>query len=242
MGILDETVLVAADIGERVHKGFAFVVIADHEKGLERKGLEPLRQPRIGGRLAQFAEIAGHHAKIRIAMPARDVVEAALQAGLRRNDDFNGAEQEGTGLYQVTQKRGKRCSTAVAYLKPAMKRPNLTVETGAYATRVLLDGLRAAGVAYVQDGEPREAQAAREVILSGGAINSPHLLMLSGIGPAEHLREHGIDVVCDLPGVGQNLQDHLIIGVTYRCTQPVTLAAAESVGTATVRVSNLSSP
>ncbi|EWC60559.1 Choline dehydrogenase [Actinokineospora spheciospongiae] len=135
-------------------------------------------------------------------------VEAAVASGLKRNDDFNGAEQEGVGLYQVTCHRGRRWSTADAYLRPALGRKNLTVRTGALSTRVVLDGGRAVGVEYLSGGQTSVVRAEREVLLSGGAVNSPQLLMLSGIGPAEHLRELGIDVAVSLPGVGENLHDH----------------------------------
>ena len=148
-------------------------------------------------------------------------VDAAAQAGFAHNDDFNGATQAGFGLYQVTQKNGARCSAAVAYLRPVRARSNLTVLTGAAATRVLLDGARASGVEYRHRGGTHRVQAAC-VILSGGAINSPQLLMLSGIGPADHLREHGIPVAHDLRGVGANLQDHLDVCTLVRSTQPVT--------------------
>ena len=142
-------------------------------------------------------------------------VEAAAQDGLARNDDFNGAAQEGAGLYQVTCKDGARWSVADAYLRPAMARPNLAVRTGAFATRVLFDRGRATGVAYRQRGEDAVAEADREVILSAGAINTPQLLMLSGVGPADHLREQGIDVVADLPGVGENLHDHPVVPLLW---------------------------
>ncbi|HEU4568908.1 MAG TPA: GMC family oxidoreductase N-terminal domain-containing protein [Marmoricola sp.] len=135
-------------------------------------------------------------------------VESAVSAGLKRTDDFNGASQEGAGLYQVTCRNGRRWSTWRAYLQPALSRPNLTVETGAFVTRVLLSGDRATGVSYRSGGRTVSVSAGREVILCGGSVNSPHLLLLSGIGPAAHLREHDIDVAVDLPGVGQNLQDH----------------------------------
>lgn len=158
---------------------------------------------------------------------------ACEEAGIPRNDDFNafnGATQEGAGFFRVTQRRGKRCSTAAAYLKPALRRKNLTVFTHAHTTRVLFDGTRAIGIECLQNGKPIELRAEREVILSGGAINSPQILMLSGIGPANDLRRLGIAVVADAPGVGKNLQDHLVAGVGYECTQPVTLAAAETIG------------
>ena len=135
-------------------------------------------------------------------------VEAGVQAGQRHNRDFNGAEQEGVGLYQVTHRNGERCSAAKAYLTPNRARPNLRVITGAHVTRVLIERGRAVGVAYVQGGREQVLRAEREVILSAGALQSPQLLMLSGVGPAEHLRQHGIAVLHELPGVGQHLHDH----------------------------------
>jgi len=135
-------------------------------------------------------------------------VDSAVMWGMKRNDDFNGENQEGAGLYQVTCRKGRRWSTADAYLRPAMTRPNLTVRTNAQTTRVLLSGNRANGVSYVDVEGEHTVHADAEVVLCGGAINSPQLLMLSGIGPAEHLREHGIDVAVGLPGVGTNLHDH----------------------------------
>ena len=135
--------------------------------------------------------------------------QAALQAGFTLNNDFNGAEQEGLGVYQVTQKNGERWSAARGYLHPHMgKRPNLSVETGVKVTRVLFEGRRAVGVACRQGGQERIFKARKEVILSAGAFHSPQLLMASGIGPAAHLRSHGITTLHDLQGVGQNLQDH----------------------------------
>jgi choline dehydrogenase len=150
-------------------------------------------------------------------------LEAGQAAGHALNDDFNGASQEGLGRYHLTQKNGERWSVASAYLHPVMARPNLTVITGAHATRLLLDGKRALGVAYLKDGQPQQALARREVLLCGGAINSPQLLMLSGIGPQEELARHGIPVAHHLPGVGQNLQDHLDVLLVHQCTQPVSL-------------------
>ncbi|HLN77187.1 MAG TPA: GMC family oxidoreductase N-terminal domain-containing protein [Nocardioidaceae bacterium] len=135
-------------------------------------------------------------------------LESAAATGMKPNDDFNGAEQEGVGLYQVTCHKGRRWSVAKAYLEPAMDRPNLTVRTGALATRVVVEGGQAVGVAYQHGPDEQVAYADAEVILCGGAINSPQLLMLSGIGPASHLREVGVDVAVNLPGVGQNLHDH----------------------------------
>jgi choline dehydrogenase len=137
------------------------------------------------------------------------LIAAAQQAGIPFNADFNGAVQEGVGTLQVTVRGRRRCSAAVGYLRPAMARKNLRVETRALAQRVLMAGKRAVGVAFIQDGALREAVASREVILAGGSIASPQLLQLSGIGPGPLLAENGIDVVHDLPGVGENLQDHI---------------------------------
>jgi choline dehydrogenase len=132
--------------------------------------------------------------------------------------DTNGARQEnGAGLLQFhIDAQGRRASAATVFLEPILDRPNLRVETGAHVTRVLFEGTRAVGVAYLQGGEAKEARARREVIVSAGALQSPKVLMLSGIGPAAHLREHGIEVVADLPGVGQNLQDHVQLPVVFK--------------------------
>ncbi len=145
-----------------------------------------------------------------------DVIEAAVEAGIPRNPDINGEDQEGVCYYQLTVKNGQRWSAAVAYLHPAMVRSNLRVETNALASRVTFEGTRATGVVFLKDGEEQVARASREVILAGGAVNSPQLLQLSGVGPAELLRKHGIEVVSDLAGVGENLQDHYVIATTYR--------------------------
>ncbi len=149
-------------------------------------------------------------------------IEAAVEAGYPRNKDFNGASQEGVGYQQTTTRNGRRCSTAVGYLHPARKRPNLTVITQATTERVLMEGRRAVGVSYSQGGVSRVVRAKREVILCAGAIGSPHIMMLSGIGPAAHLTEMGIDPVHHLPGVGQCLQDHYSSAVKLRCNQPIT--------------------
>ncbi len=154
---------------------------------------------------------------------AESYIRAAMELGIPRTEDFNGASQEGVGYYHVTAKHGRRSSAATAFLRPAMKRPNLTVLTEALASRVTLEGRRATGVEFTQGGVARRANAKREVILCGGAINSPHLLMVSGIGPAAHLQDSGVAVAHDLPGVGQNLQDHFQARITYRCKFPVTL-------------------
>ncbi len=148
---------------------------------------------------------------------SRVFIRAARQAGYPLNDDFNGAEQEGVGFYQVTQKDGQRCSSARAYLHPIRQRPNLTIVTNALVSRIVFEGKRAVGVAYLDgSGQAVEVRAAREVVLAGGAINSPQLLLLSGVGPRAELEKHGIPVVHELPGVGQNLQDHLDVIVAHR--------------------------
>ncbi len=144
-----------------------------------------------------------------------DWIEAGKTAGHPFTPDYNGARQEGFGRSQATIMNGKRCSAAVAYLRPALARPNLTVETEALAHRVVLEGGRAVGVEYAKGGRTVTARASREVILAGGAFNSPQLLMLSGIGPADHLRDVGIEPVVDLQGVGANLQDHLAVMPVY---------------------------
>lgn len=150
-------------------------------------------------------------------------IEAAAELGFPRNDDFNGADQEGAGFYQVTARNGLRCSAATAYLKPARRRPNLMVVTGAHTTGLMMEGRRCAGVRLRHDGADLTLRATREVILSAGAIASPHLLLLSGIGPGEHLQAKGIPVVHDLPQVGRNLQDHFQARLAYRVTKPVSL-------------------
>ncbi len=142
-------------------------------------------------------------------------IAAAQEQGAVANEDFNGERQDGVGWYQVTQRNGQRCSAAAAYLHPAMSRPNLTVLTDALATSVVIQGGQATGVNYLRHGETGTARANAEVILSGGAVNSPQLLMLSGIGPADHLIEMGIDVVADLRGVGANLGDHPVVPVIW---------------------------
>lgn len=154
---------------------------------------------------------------------ARAMHEAAQQAGIPANPDFNGATQEGVGYYQVTISKSRRWSSARAYLGDAGRRPNLTVATSAHATRLLLEGNRAVGVEYRTPGGLQVAHARREVVVSGGVYGSPQLLMLSGLGPAAHLREHGIDVVRDMPGVGSNLHDHFNTYIAYKCAQPVTM-------------------
>jgi choline dehydrogenase len=150
-------------------------------------------------------------------------IQAAQQAGYPRNDDFNGAVQDGFGYNQMTIRNGRRSSTAGAFLKPARSRANLRVVTHALATRVLFRDRRAIGVEYTRDGITRTVRARREVVLCGGAINSPQLLQLSGVGSPALLQSLGIPVVADLPGVGENLQDHFVVPMTYRCALPVTI-------------------
>ncbi|MGD0332573.1 MAG: choline dehydrogenase [Xanthobacteraceae bacterium] len=150
-------------------------------------------------------------------------VEAAQQAGIPLNPDFNGAAQLGCGLFQVTQKNGERCSAASAYLRPALARSNLTVLKNAQATRVVIEKGRAVGIEYVRAGKRNTAHAGQEVLLAAGAINSPQLLLLSGVGPADELRAIGVPVMLDLPGVGKNLQDHLNVNIVQRVTRPITL-------------------
>ena len=157
-------------------------------------------------------------------------VEACVNAGIPRNPNANAGTNEGVDYTVVSQRRGARTSTATAYLRPALRRQNLTVATGAHATGVVLDGRRAVGVTYRHDGQTRMVRAAREVVLAGGAVNSPQLLLLSGIGPADELREAGVEPVVDLPGVGRNLLDHLAVGVVVRTSRTDTLLAAETPG------------
>ena len=150
------------------------------------------------------------------------IIRGAGELGVPRTDDFNRGDQEGIGYFQLFTRNGWRNSSAVAYLRPARGRGNLRVETDAQATGLILDGRRATGLRYRKNGVMHEVRAAREVILSAGSLQSPQLLQLSGIGPAELLRRHGIGVVHDLPGVGQNLQDHLQFRLMYRVSRPIT--------------------
>ncbi len=140
---------------------------------------------------------------------------AGAAAGFPKTDDYNGAQQEGFGVWQNTIRNGRRCSGAVAYLRPALKRPNLTVRVGALATRIVFEDTRAVGIEYLKDGVVESVRAEREVLLCGGVINSPQLLMLSGVGAPAELQAHGIGVRASLPGVGKNLQDHISASVAY---------------------------
>jgi choline dehydrogenase len=150
-------------------------------------------------------------------------VVAAAEAGIPTNPDFNGATQEGAGFFQTTTWRGRRASTAFAYLRPARRRGNLQIETAAQAQRILFEGRRARAVEYRQGSSLRIAQARKEVLVSSGAYNSPQLLQLSGVGPAELLNQHGIAVVLDAPGVGNDLQDHMQVRIMMRGRQAITL-------------------
>ncbi|WP_374305593.1 GMC family oxidoreductase [Ferrovibrio sp.] len=149
------------------------------------------------------------------------VIDAAGQCGVPRTADFNGARQEGVGYYQLTTRNGWRMSSAVAYLRPARNRHNLSIHCNAQATRILFDGRRANGVEYISQGRRHSLRARRGVVLSAGAVQSPQLLMLSGIGPAGQLSGLGLPVLADLPGVGGNLQDHLQIRLIYRLKRPI---------------------
>ena len=159
-------------------------------------------------------------------------LEACVQAGIPRNEDYNGRQFEGVGYLQQNEKNGRRCSTATAYLKPARKRANLKVMTGAIATRVLFDGKRATGIEYLQGNNKCVIRARGEVILAAGTIKSPQLLELSGIGDANLLRRFSIPVISDLPGVGENLSDHAQVRFTYECTRSITI---NDIMTSTIR-------
>jgi choline dehydrogenase len=150
-------------------------------------------------------------------------VVAAAETGIPTNPDFNGATQEGAGFFQTTTQRGRRASTAFSYLRPAKNRGNLQVETSALAQRILFEGRRARAVEYRVGNNLRTARARKEILISSGAYNSPQLLQLSGVGPADLLKQHGIGVVLDAPGVGSDLQDHMQVRLVTRCAQRVTL-------------------
>jgi choline dehydrogenase len=150
-------------------------------------------------------------------------IEACAEAGIPRTDDFNGPTQEGAGYFQLTTRNGRRWSTARGYLAPARRRGNLAVVSNALTTRILFDGRRAVGVEYRKDGATHVARASGEVILSSGAFNSPQLLQLSGVGPADLLQQHGIKVIADMKGVGADLQDHYQARFNYRCSERITM-------------------
>jgi choline dehydrogenase len=199
------------------NEGWAFTDVLPAFQRAERR--------RMNGRVGGPLDVSD----LRTTNPlSRAFLVACEEIGIPRNDDFNGPKQEGAGFFQVTQRSGKRHSSASAYLKPALRRNNLTVFTNAHTTRVLFEGRRAAGIEYLHSGEKLRLRAQREVILSGGAVNSPQILMLSGVGAGDELKKLGIAMVADLPGVGRNLQDHLFAGAVHQCTKPITLAGAET--------------
>ena len=154
---------------------------------------------------------------------SKAIIAAAEEAGIPRTEDFNGESQDGCGPWPVTATPRRRVSSATAFLKPAMRRSNLEVRTGAVVSRIILENGRATGVEYARNNSTRSATVSREVIVAGGVFGSPQILQLSGIGPAQMLKEKGVEVTHDLPAVGQNLQDHFNIHVSYRCKKPVTL-------------------
>jgi len=159
---------------------------------------------------------------MRLQRPICDAwVAAAQEAGYPFNPDYNGASQEGVGYFQLTTRNGRRCSSAVAFLNPARKRENLTILTKAAASRIVFEGKRATGVTYRDpSGKEHVVKANAEVILSSGAIGSPHLMMVSGLGEAAQLKEHGIEVLQDMPAVGKNMQDHLQARLVFKCNEP----------------------
>ncbi|MET0592289.1 MAG: GMC family oxidoreductase N-terminal domain-containing protein, partial [Polyangiaceae bacterium] len=160
---------------------------------------------------------------------SRSFVTACEQVGIRRNDDFNSGTQDGAGIYQVTQKRGRRWSAAHAFLFPAMKRPNLVVARGVMVSRIVFDKEHARAVEFIEAGKKRTAVAHREIIVSAGAIGSPQLLQLSGVGPADELSRLGIPIVAKSEGVGANLQDHPVAAILYQSKLPISLIKGESV-------------
>jgi choline dehydrogenase len=189
-----------------------FLKAEDNERGASR-------WHGVGGPLPVSEERSGN-------LISRAFVDAGVEAGLARNEDFNGDEQDGVGMYQVTQRDGMRASAAVAYLHPAMERPNLTVMPYMLVERVLFDGIRAVGVQASQLGQAQEFAAEREVILCGGAYNSPQLLMLSGVGPAEHLTLRELEVLLDQPAVGANLSEHAATQLVWMTPEPESLLLA----------------
>ncbi len=195
--------------------GWSYADVLPYFKRLEHA---PFGDPAFHGRDGPLwcSPIAARHELIEA------VIAAAGEIGIARNDDFNGARQEGAGYYHLSTKKGWRCSTADAYLKPARGRANLRVQTRARATRLVFDGKRTDAVVYRARGEEHAVRARREILLCAGALQSPHLLQLSGVGPPALLRQFGIATVHALDGVGENLQDHLQARVIFECTRPIT--------------------
>ncbi|MCX7783785.1 MAG: GMC family oxidoreductase N-terminal domain-containing protein, partial [Meiothermus sp.] len=208
------------DYDDWLQPGWSFAEVLPYFKKLETHPLGPSAYH--GDRGPLHVEVRKYTNPLTYAF-----IEAAQQWGLPRNDDFNGATQEGVGLFHVNQKNGARHSAASAYLRPALPRPNLDAQTGARAHRILFEGARAVGVEYRHHGQLWRVRARRGVVLSSGAVQSPQLLMLSGIGPAQHLQSHGLEVRQDLP-VGQNLWDHLALPVIWHSKAPVSLDKAET--------------
>jgi choline dehydrogenase len=195
------------------NEAWSFAGVLPYFKKAENQERGPSEYHGVGGPL--------NVADIGFVYPISNIfINAGLELGLSVNDDFNGATQEGVGWYQVTQKNGERHSAVDAYLRPALKRPNLRVLTHAHVTRILFEGTLAVGVEYVHNDRVKQVYADQEVILSGGAINSPQILLCSGIGPANHLRQFDIPVVVDLPGVGENLQDHPKVDLLFTSNPP----------------------
>ncbi len=192
---------------------------ADVLKSFTRSELHQQRRDEFHGHEGELAVC-----RARSSNPLFDVfVEAGRQAGYPANDDFNGVEQEGFGRFDFTIRNGKRWSAASAFLKPVRNRRNLTVLTGGHVNRIVIAGDKATGVEIARDSHIDIINAGQEVIICAGTVNSPQLLMLSGIGPADELRSHGIEIVHELAGVGKNLQDHVDCVLAYECTQPITL-------------------
>ncbi|MBW3562305.1 MAG: GMC family oxidoreductase N-terminal domain-containing protein [Actinobacteria bacterium] len=208
---------------ERGAKGWSWDDVEPYFIRSEDNGRGPVPGHGVDGPLPVSDPVDPH--------PLTDMfVAAGVEAGLPYNPDFNHGEQDGVGMYQVTIRRGRRASVYTSYLEPVLDRDNLMVVTDARVTRILLEGDRAVGVEFVRSGARHTARPTREVIISGGAINSPQLLLLSGIGPADELRDVGIELAHDLPGVGRNLQDHLAVGVYYETLKGRTLQDAGTVG------------
>ncbi len=201
---------------EAGNKGWAYRDVLPWFKKMQHQERGASRHHGIGGPI--------NVADLRDPNPlSRAFVAGALELGYAPREDFNAGEQEGFGLYQVTQKRGQRHSSAVGYLPTALQRPNFTALPYARVTRLCFEGRRCQGVEFWHEGERKTAQARKEVIVCGGAINSPQLLLLSGIGAAAQLARHGIPLIADLPGVGQGLTDHMQVPVAYHCHAPISL-------------------
>jgi choline dehydrogenase-like flavoprotein len=201
---------------QRGNEGWGYEDVLPYFKKAEHQQRGPDEFHGVGGPLP--VSDLGHADPLSAAF-----IAAAAETGIPKNPDFNGANQEGAGYFQTTTRYGRRASTAVAYLRPAKARKNLQIETSALAERIVFNQRRAEAVEYRKHGSLRSVRARKEILVCSGAYNSPQLLQLSGVGPADLLRKHGIDVVLDAPGVGHDLQDHLQVRVVMRCTQRMTL-------------------